>query len=677
MKAKKLVTLLLSVFVLSGCSNFKGFAQPIGTPGTAVNPASINYYAHVGDTVVYAHEDATPGRPISEPNEPEQTGQEEFVGWSQKEKYETIDDIWQFQDPIPVNATAMTFYGQWEIPAKYVSVAFYKNKAAYDEFDTYHSVTLKEGEAIPAEQMPANPTEEGKTFLGWYVASDSSKAVVDLNAYRASLTQNEFIGKWDGEEPGPTPVVHVTSVALNETSKELKVGESFQLTATVLPENADDKSVSWSSSSSGVASVDQTGKVTAVATGDAVITVTTNDGNKTATCEVSVSVIPAADITITFMKFPKTSDPAYATVTIKAGQCIGDKMPSDPEAEHLKFLGWSATEEPLEVIPDVATVTWMESATLYGVWEDDIPSYGEYVLHVEANNEWKASGTNTMFIYAYNGASGKSNAAWPGVNMTFEGYDSTSDLDYYSYKVSEFYDTAIFVAVAKEGGESIRQTANISISKADCESKCAVLGNEADGEGHYNVSMWFNVYTVSFYNGSELLKTSYGYDGHKVMSFPENPSMTGKEFKGWSTDGTAANIVDFLTYVVTSNLTVYAVFGEPSPVTIYFQAKDWWNNDGATTYIYCWDADGGENAEFPGEDMTFVREYTDPIAGLVKLYSYVVAPQYIGVKFARHVGTEYYNETADLLMSDRGSNNAVWCNGSGADQIGWFTYEVE
>lgn len=116
---------------------------------------------------------------------------------------------------------------------------------------------------------------------------------------------------------------------------------------------------------------------------------------------------------------------------------------------------------------------------------------------------------------------------------------------------------------------------------------------------------------------------------------------------------------------------------EPVPgsgFTLYFQAKGWWNNDGATTYIYCWDADGGNNGEFPGVDMTFVKEMEDPLAGTVKVYSYYVEAKYIGVKFARHVGDNYYNETADLLIADRGTNNAVWCDGDQPGQIGWFTY---
>ena len=80
----------------------------------------------------------------------------------------------------------------------------------------------------------------------------------------------------------------MVSVSLDKTALTMKVGEEKALTATVLPENAEDKSVSWSSSAPDVASVDQNGKVTAIKPGTANITVKTADGGKTAVCAVTV-----------------------------------------------------------------------------------------------------------------------------------------------------------------------------------------------------------------------------------------------------------------------------------------------------------------------------------------------------------------------------------------------------
>ena len=92
--------------------------------------------------------------------------------------------------------------------------------------------------------------------------------------------------------PQPNLSVSVSSVSLNTTSITLTLGDrdndSYQLQATVNPSNAENKDVNWSSDNGTVASVDNTGLVKAKAVGDAVITVTTVDGNKTATCKVKV-----------------------------------------------------------------------------------------------------------------------------------------------------------------------------------------------------------------------------------------------------------------------------------------------------------------------------------------------------------------------------------------------------
>ena len=86
----------------------------------------------------------------------------------------------------------------------------------------------------------------------------------------------------------PEPIA-VTGVSLNKSSTTIKYGGNETLIATVSPEDADDKSVTWSSNNESVATVDEAGKVTAVSVGNAVITVTTKDGEFKATCAVAVS----------------------------------------------------------------------------------------------------------------------------------------------------------------------------------------------------------------------------------------------------------------------------------------------------------------------------------------------------------------------------------------------------
>lgn len=106
-----------------------------------------------------------------------------------------------------------------------------------------------------------------------------------------------------GEKP---EVIPVTGVSLDKREAVLKVGETGALTATVAPKNATNKNVSWSSSDEKIAMV-KGGVVTAVSEGKATITVATEDGNKTATCIV----------TVTKKDEPKPADPT--TPTVKPG----------------------------------------------------------------------------------------------------------------------------------------------------------------------------------------------------------------------------------------------------------------------------------------------------------------------------------------------------------------------
>ena len=87
-----------------------------------------------------------------------------------------------------------------------------------------------------------------------------------------------------------------------ETATSIFVGDSETLTATITPENATNQKVTWKSSNEAVATVDAAGKVTAVKAGEATITVTTDDGGKTATCKVTVKAATVAVTGVTLNK---------------------------------------------------------------------------------------------------------------------------------------------------------------------------------------------------------------------------------------------------------------------------------------------------------------------------------------------------------------------------------------
>lgn len=92
----------------------------------------------------------------------------------------------------------------------------------------------------------------------------------------------------DDDSPVTPQVVKVTGVTLNVKEVSLMVGAKETLKVVVAPENATNKRVSWSSNKTDVASVDGQGVVTAHKAGEALVTVKSEDGNKTASCVVTV-----------------------------------------------------------------------------------------------------------------------------------------------------------------------------------------------------------------------------------------------------------------------------------------------------------------------------------------------------------------------------------------------------
>ena len=114
-------------------------------------------------------------------------------------------------------------------------------------------------------------------------------------------------GKLTGNIPTNGVVYKVTEVKLDKTNLSLEVGDTATLTATVEPDEASNKNVTWSSDGTSVATVDDTGKVTAISVGSATITATTQDGNKTATCTVTVTASPEPE--------PEPTPPPYIPPT--------------------------------------------------------------------------------------------------------------------------------------------------------------------------------------------------------------------------------------------------------------------------------------------------------------------------------------------------------------------------
>jgi len=134
-----------------------------------------------------------------------------------------------------------------------------------------------------SEALPTPPEKQGYTFEGWWTSIPGGVLVTPDYVFTKDTS---VYAEWE-YAPGV-----VTGVSLDKTSNSIDVGGKFTLVATVTPSDAPNKDVTWKSSDTSVATVDSNGVVYGVSEGDAVITVTTVDGGKEATCNVYVGTSP-------------------------------------------------------------------------------------------------------------------------------------------------------------------------------------------------------------------------------------------------------------------------------------------------------------------------------------------------------------------------------------------------
>lgn len=214
----------------------------------------------------------------------------------------------------------------------------------------------------------------------------------------------------DGGGGGGT-TIPVISVSLDVSSKSLSVGQGFTLYPTINPYDATNKSVTWSTSNSGIASVNSSGYVYANTSGNATITVTTADGYKTATCYVIVSESGGGGSASIVL------DMQYAS----SHQCIPN-CPEDIDWKYRPRIGHGSTLPPMRC---------------------DCTSHPEY----SNNDPWKAFG-QWVTVFKENGKSLVENVGveltdfkmWRYNNNTSQWILINDTFDYGAFYLEDFWD---------------------------------------------------------------------------------------------------------------------------------------------------------------------------------------------------------------------------------------------
>lgn len=197
-------------------------------------------------------------------------------------------------------------------------------------------VNLVEGEevALVATVNPENATDKTVTWT----TSNAEVATVEDGKVTAVKEGTATITAKAGEKEATCKVavtkkvIPVESVTLNKTTLSLTKGQSETLTATVSPDNATDKTVTWSSSDATIASVDPNGKVTAMKSGTT--TITAKAGEKSATCAVTITT-PVESVSL---------DQTSITLEIgKTATLVATINPSDADEKTIQWTTSSAS----------------------------------------------------------------------------------------------------------------------------------------------------------------------------------------------------------------------------------------------------------------------------------------------------------------------------------------------
>lgn len=188
-----------------------------------------------------------------------------FAGW-----YENPEFSGNPVTDIPTNSTEnLNFYAKWT--ANTYTVTFDANGGSVSQTS---AVTV----AGKLTSLPT-PTYDGYDFLGWYAQKDGGDKVTTDTVFTVDST---IYAHWQN--------IPVTGVKLDKTSLTLQETGSATLIATVEPDNATNKNVNWESSDTSIATVDASGKVTAISAGSATITAIAADGSgKSTSCSVTVT----------------------------------------------------------------------------------------------------------------------------------------------------------------------------------------------------------------------------------------------------------------------------------------------------------------------------------------------------------------------------------------------------
>lgn len=175
----------------------------------------------------------------------------------------------------------------------------------------------------------------------------------------------------------------VSSLVLNTTEAELGIGSSCQLTAEIFPEEAENKTILWSSSNYRVATVDKNGRITAKKEGTVKITAKSQDGGAKAVCKITVKTIPVTSFTLSKDKITGCENSMYQL----------EVSSIEPENASKNTILWESTNENIAKVDENGLVSLQNAGmAVVSAKAMDGNCVRKCIVIVEKENESKPDG---------------------------------------------------------------------------------------------------------------------------------------------------------------------------------------------------------------------------------------------------------------------------------------------
>jgi uncharacterized protein YjdB len=329
-----------------------------------------------------------------------------------------------------------------------------------------------------------------------WASSDSSVCSVDETGHIQAKAVGSAVISATTKDGAYTATCHVnvavpvTGVMVTPSTLTLKQGTSTSLSAVVLPDDATDQTISWSSSDSSIASVDSDGNVTAVNVGTATITATTNDGGYTSSCVVTV----------------KPSTYRVTVITSKGGSVLGEgsypagtdvTLTAKPDP-HYSFICWKDDNGSVVGVGQTYTIHDLSSDTTLKA--DFAPEL--FTVVVQAGTGGSVTGSGT---YAY------------GTTVTIK---ATPDSGYEFSKWSDgSTETERTITVTNDVNltASFRMVTEESLFRIEDygDGTCAVIGFDSDADIP-------NVVIPSYIDGKKVVELKGIWGGFGIFCWNDN-----------------------------------------------------------------------------------------------------------------------------------------------------------